>query len=290
MTLFTGVGVGTIAVIADTVSDSDTVDVTAVVPGVIVNPPSGGGGGTISIATIVISGTAFPNAKLTLLKDGSVSTTLIANPDGSFRITLNNLSFGNYQLSLFSEDPTGQKSAPQIINVPAFTTEPYVYSGIVLPPTLSSSSLLVEIGKSVSLFGYTASDSSVDFETTTGVSLGTVTAGSNGLYRFNLTANLPPAIYSIIAKASLNGSRSQSSQPIRLLFYKGNIPNDQIPEPPIQYATCVDYNNDRHVGLVDFSILLFWFGKSPVPSSIDCNGDKVINIIDFSILMYFWTG
>lgn len=287
--LLIGVTFGTYLVIADEVSDSEVLDVTAIVPGAVSDPGSGGGV-TAPIATVVLSGTAFPNAKLTLLKDGSISTTLIANPDGTFQITINNLNFGNYQFSIYSEDPTGQISATHVLNVSAFTSQPYVYSGIILPPTLSASGLLIKIGDIYSVFGYSAPGSTVTLLAPNGNGLGSAVADSIGLYRISLTANLAAGIYSLRATANLNGRTSLPSKPIQVLFYSSTLPPDQIPTPPPQFAQCVDYNKDRRVNLIDFSILLFWFGKSPIPPSVDCNSDAVIDIKDFSILMYFWTG
>lgn len=219
-----------------------------------------------------------------------VTTTLIANSDGTFQITINDLNYGNYQLSLFAEDPTGQVSSSYVVNVPAFSAQPYTYTGIVLPPTATASALLVEIGKNFSVFGYSAVNSSVEIQTTTGVSLGSAVAGSDGFYRVSITPNIASGLYTIRARASLNGFTSLPSKPIQVLFYKGNLPPDQVPPPPIQYASCVDYNKDKRTNLIDFSILLYWFGKNPPPASVDCNGDRIIDIKDFSILMYFWTG
>lgn len=280
---------GSAYVIAATVSDSHVLDITAIVPGAVVTPP-GGGTNVNPVATVVLSGNSFPSAKLTLLKDGIVFTSLIANPDGTFQITINNLNFGNYQFSLYAEDPSGQVSSSYVVNVPAFSAQPYTYSGIILPPTATASALLIQTGKSFNVFGYSASNSTVEIQTTTGQILATGTADANGFYRVDITANLAPGLYTIRARAFLNGSISLPSKPIQVLFYRGDLPPGQIPPPPIQYANCVDYNKDHRVNLIDFSILLFWFGKNPPPPSIDCNGDHVIDIKDFSILMYFWTG
>ena len=40
--------------------------------------------------------------------------------------------------------------------------------------------------------------------------------------------------------------------------------------------------------LVDFSILLYWWGK--YNPAVDLNQDGIVNLPDFSILMYYWTG
>lgn len=275
-------------VLAATVSDSHNLDISAVVPSA--NPPGGGSGsGTIgTVATVSLSGFSFPNAKLTLLKDGQVATTLIANADGTFQITINGLTFGNYQLSIFAEDPQGVVSNPHTINVAAFSPIPYSFSGIIIPPTINSSALVVKIGTNFNVYGYAAIGSSVGLEIPGVGFLGSAIADSTGFYRITATANGFAGTYSLRARATLGTVSSQFSRPIQVLFTNSDVPDQQV--PPTQYAMCVDYNHDQRVNLIDFSILLFWFGKVNPPSTVDCNGDRVIDIKDFSILMYFWTG
>lgn len=268
----------------------EDLDVTAVVAGA---PAPGGGGsssGSQTNATVVISGFSFPSAKLTLLKDGAVSTTLFANPDGTFQITINNLNFGNYQLSVYAEDPTGNISSPHTLNVAAFGTQPYVYSGIVLPPTLSVNPNLIQIRSSFKATGYSAPNSLVSVFTSDGQNLGSATAGSNGYYEVIAPGTLPAGVHSLRAQATLNGINSFYSRPVQILIYTGPTPPPGIPIPPAHLGLCVDYNKDRRVNLIDFSILLFWFGKTSPPDTIDCNDDGLIDLKDFSILMYFWTG
>lgn len=260
-------------------------------------PPGGGGGGSSGSttgATVVMTGWSFPNAKLTLLKDGSVATTLIANPDGSFQITLNGLSYGNYQLSIYAEDPKGILSSPHVINLLANSNQPYNFSNIIIPPTIFVSPTVVAIGDSYIVSGYAPANSTVSAEIPTLPTLGSATANAQGYYEISLAANLPPGLYGLRTKATFNGYTSLYSRPIMVNFYisEPGLPGEPpvIPPPPPQLGVCVDYNKDRRVNLVDFSILLFWFGKPAAPTTIDCNRDNVIDIKDFSILMYFWTG
>jgi uncharacterized membrane protein YgcG len=61
---------------------------------------------------------------------------------------------------------------------------------------------------------------------------------------------------------------------------------------PVVGAACVgaDFNHDKIVNSVDFSILLaFWKTKPPfVNSCVDINRDKAVNSVDFSILLSQW--
>ena len=55
-------------------------------------------------------------------------------------------------------------------------------------------------------------------------------------------------------------------------------------------ATCkgADLNHDGKVNLIDFSILLFYWGTNN--ACADQNHDGKVNLTDFSILLYNWTG
>ena len=50
-----------------------------------------------------------------------------------------------------------------------------------------------------------------------------------------------------------------------------------------------DFNNDRRVNLVDFSILAYWHKKKSLPAHLDLNNDGKIDLVEFSTLIYCWT-
>ena len=57
-------------------------------------------------------------------------------------------------------------------------------------------------------------------------------------------------------------------------------------------GTCIgaDFNGDRKVNSVDFSIMLaFWKTGAPFKNvCVDINTDKQVNSVDFSILLFQW--
>ncbi len=275
------------SVYAATISDVEVVDVTAIVSGQ--QTENGSTSGSAVSSSVVMQGNTFPNAKLILLKDGAVYTTLIANSDGGFNLSVNGLVFGNYQFSLYAQDKNGIESNPFTVNVPIFEVKTYSYRGIVLPPTIRASNLTIALGEEYYVEGYAAPGAVINLQIPGAQSLGTTTVDSNGYYKIVVTANLSAGLYQLRTKAQLNGVESLYSRPVQVLYYKG-VPGQQLPPPPPQLANCVDYNKDQRVNLIDFSILLFWLGKNNPPINIDCNRDTVIDIKDFSILMYFWTG
>lgn len=264
---------------------NDTVDVTAVVPS---SGGGGGGGGSGSIigSTVKLTGVSFPNAKLKLLKDGQVTTSLIANNDGTFSIIVNNLPGGAYQFAIYAEDNTGTTSSSYVVNVLVSGSQVYPFNEIIVPPTLNTNLTTIGQDQHLVMYGYGPAGSTILFSVPGSLDLGSTIADSTGFYQFELANNLPPGSYQVRARAQLGDRQSMYSKPVAITFYTGAI----VPPPPTQYKVCVDYNQDGRVNLVDFSILLFWFGKTDMPTRIDCNGDRLIDIKDFSILMYFWTG
>jgi uncharacterized membrane protein YgcG len=51
-----------------------------------------------------------------------------------------------------------------------------------------------------------------------------------------------------------------------------------------------DFNGDNRVDIVDFSIMLYYYGRSDTAAlRYDLNHDGVVDLPDVSILMYYWT-
>jgi hypothetical protein len=59
-----------------------------------------------------------------------------------------------------------------------------------------------------------------------------------------------------------------------------------------QASTPSDLNRDGFVNLIDFSILIFWWGTNGGDSDppADINGNGRVSLEDFSILLFNWTG
>lgn len=65
-----------------------------------------------------------------------------------------------------------------------------------------------------------------------------------------------------------------------------------LPKPEQRPDKCTevvaDLNCDTKVNLIDFSIMIYWYEKTP-PDEVDLYKDGKINISDFSIMAYYWT-
>lgn len=268
--------------VAQTVSDNENLDITAVVQSPNQNPP--GGVGSVPVGAVTLSGVTFPNAKITLLRDGQVTTTLFANTDGSFRILLNGLNLGIYQFAIFAEDRNGVQSAPYVINAVVLQLTGYNVQNIIIPPTITARPTQLSSGQTLTVFGYAPAGSSVLISIPGQPALANTLADQTGFYNSEIRASLSKGVYPFRSKATVGTITSPESRPVDVYI---DLPQ---PKPDPVIAACVDYNRDGRVNLIDFSILLFWFGKDSPPARIDCNHDTRIDIKDFSLLMYYWTG
>lgn len=247
---------------------------------------------TIYYTRVILEGKAYPESLVNILKDGQFLTSTRADSRGVFRVEIKNLASGTYTFGLWAEDKNGLKS-------PVFTITFYIapditttVSGMLLPPTITISKDIILRGEDLEISGQATPKSQVEISINSEITLKEIlkdsaTADSNGdwFYLFN-TSKLTKGIYKIQAKAiSETGLVSIYSD--KALFEVSLVPVP--PKRPVAGACPAgDLNKDGRVNLVDFSIMLYWWGKSN--ECADQNGDGIVNLIDFSIMLYWWTG
>ena len=258
-----------------------------------VNPPvisgSGGGGGYFSTgATVTFSGRAYPLSKVTILQDSVPVVVTVAGQDANFSASVSNLSAGNYNFSIYGEDSGGHRS--QSISFPLVVSANVTIdiSGVFIAPTISLDKTQVTRGDNIIIFGETIPNSNVVISVHSNPeTFHSVTTDKNGVYVYTLDTS-PLELGSHVAK-------SKTVLPDTASPY-GELANFIVGDKTVaqQQATCGagigDVNCDGSVGLIDYSILAFWYGKSNPPDNIDLNHDGQINLVDFSILAYYWTG
>ncbi len=272
------------------VAPNDVVTVTATV-----NPSasnSGGGGGTViggGIAiptTVIFSGTAYPYAQIHILRDGMPVLTVNADSNGIFSATLSGLPAGSFSFALFATDQSGTASSmltfPLILSSGARVT----IQNLFFPPTINVNPQNVQQGESVHIFGHSVQNSAVTLHLTyPGGSMNT-TAGTNSAGEYSFLINTRTGTlgtYSATTEAVRNIPNNPKSQTV--FFTVG----PSLPQNLICNTVLADINCDGKVNISDFSILLFWYGKTNPPAKVDLNHDGVVTIPDFSILLYYWT-
>ena len=264
-------------------------EVSATPNGVVIPPPPPGGGGGGSQGSINISGTAYPNAPVTVLRDSNIVSIVNANTSGNFSVTLNNQPTGTYTYTLYATDQNGIRSPSlgfeQVISKNVIST----VSGLIIAPTIQQSLVSVKQGDMVTFSGYSAPNVSVTL-TFSGKSAFTRLTNSNasGLYSYSLsTSDLQKGEYFVNSYSLVNFVNSPLSFSLRFI-----VGDQTVVPPPTGDCRRSDLNCDGRVDLVDFSILLyFWeepdFTRNP-RADIDKSGD--IGLRDLSIMLYDWTG
>ena len=268
---------------------ASTVDisVTANVAGTTPPPPPPDGSGGVSMIVpgkVIIKGRAYPNAFLTLLKNGKVAATFFAEDSGLFEQKLNGVPAGVYTFGIFAEDTEGRKSVTLSFTVSILAKMTTTISGIFISPTISLTPTQVQKGDSVDIYGQAFPESQVNIFVSSPKEIVEETmATSKGKWVFELsTANLEAIEHHARAKALCNGGeQSPFSQTLSFL----------VLPPGALVCQGADLNFDSKVNIIDFSILLyFWEQTRPANACADINFDGIVNIVDFSIMMYQWTG
>ena len=244
-------------------------------------PPSGGGGWIPPRETkVVIKGKAYPQAQLTLLQDGKVVTTEKADDLANFKIEIKDIAPGIWTFSLWAEDKKARKSITLSYTVSIQKNMITTISGIFLPPTVELSKVNLKKGEELDISGQTAPQSQVFTHIESSELVKTATSTEEGDWEVEVdTGILEEGTHTTRAKAKTSDGLESSFSQV-LAFYIG----EKVPGVVLS----ADLNQDGKVNLIDFSILLYWWGKEN--SSVDLNQDGKVNLPDFSIMLYYWTG
>jgi hypothetical protein len=257
----------------------------------VVTPPGGGGGGggggaTVSGGAVEVSGMAYPNTKVTLIKDGSIVSTTVADPGATFRMNASNLPAGSYVFGVYAEDTNGFKSPTYSFPVTVTTDVTVTIDNIFLAPTIGVDSSQVKQGDPIGIFGTTAPNAEVTLHVHSLQDFtNKVTASSVGKWfkQFD-TSVLELGSHITYSRSARNDQITDQSNTVSFTVGDTTIKNDQ------KYKRS-DLNNDGKVNIIDFSMLLYyWRKKPPTTSKADIDKSGIVDIKDLSIMLYDWTG
>lgn len=254
------------------------------------NIDRGSGGDYYSppVTVIVFSGRAYPKSTVTLLKDGQIATTAIADFNANFQISISNFFGGNYIFSLYSEDKDNQRSNVLTYPTGVVTGATTSISNIFISPTIAVDKSEVKQGSDIIVSGQSAPQADIIILITYDKGkefFVKVISNKDGTYSYNFNTLLfKQGNYSVKTKALINNQlESDWSYPID---FKIGIKNIFVKQAVI----IGDFNKDGRVNLVDFSIIAYWYKRPFLPTDIDLSSNGQIDIVDFSIIAYYWTG
>lgn len=264
-----------------------------------VSASSGGGGGgggatpppVVLETTVVISGRAYPGSNVTILKDGQIVASTVADPAANFRVSVSGLSGGNYIFGIYSEDEQGRRSS--LLTFPATISAGVTIemSNLFIAPTIALDKSEVKHGDNISIFGQSVPNSEVTIAINSEQQIFKQTnSDSDGTYLYNFdTSQIEKGQHSAKSKSTIGGAISTFGQSMSFLVGTKNV---ELTENNFLKG---DLNNDQRVNLVDFSIGAYWYKRqlSDIfkPTEIErLNGDGKIDLVDFSIMAFYWTG
>jgi hypothetical protein len=237
------------------------------------------------VGTLRISGFASPGLFITFSEGGTVIGTTVANPNGTFIQSFPGISPVVHTIVIFGTDPLNRVTSSTTIEV---FTRPYEITsvaGIILPPTLSLNKSTIFRGEQLVVSGSSVpgfkvivfSEPPVRTYETTGLEDGNFSVTLSDTSQLELGDH---KVYALVQDTY--GSQSLFSV---TLFFKVVEEQTSPPGPPCDIAKA-DLNCDLTVNLIDFSILLYYWGTNSPQA--DINKDGNVNLIDFSIMMFYW--
>ncbi len=248
----------------------------------------GGGGGSDRAQNeteISVVGLAYPGRTINILLDTEAVGSVRTSDSGRFEFTTE-ASPGTATMGFWSTDSANTRSIT--FNTTFDVTQGAItnITGVILPPTIRISNPNVNPGDIVPVSGTSIPLAIVELHLNNSEKVFTATSSNNGSWTLNLnTSELRVAEHTLRAR-SISGTpplTSQSSFSSALQLFIGV--DGQVTTPS-------DLNRDGKINLIDFSILIFWWGTAGGNSDpkSDINGNGRVGIEDFSILLFNWTG
>lgn len=244
------------------------------------------------ICSLRVSGFGSPGMFITFTEGGNTIGSTVATPTGSFSQNFPGLSPGEHTFLLYGIDVNNLVTPTVVIKDVLLAPHVLVIvQNVLMPPTLAIDKDAIQRGQTINISGMgTPNHTALLFTEPPLNSFDTIVdASGNFNYLFSDTSSLEYGdhdIFSILQNST--GSQSHQSQ---MLFFRVNSGGN---EPPPGGTSCdvtrgnLNCETDNVVNLVDFSILLYYWGSNSAVA--DINKDGNVNLIDFSIMMYYWQG
>lgn len=254
---------------------------------------SGGGGSSntggrddeLGETQVSISGKAAPNSTVTILADGVSVGTVRTNSRGEFLFNVTS-DPGTTSFGFWVSDSVGTKSLT--ISTTFDVTQGAVTSlnGILIPPTIRASKTTVNPGETITLSGQTVPNTNVEVVLDNNQRTLTALSDASGNWSVDLnTGTISISTHTVKARFTTGTGALKTESPYGTALslavgVEGKATSNS------------DLNRDGKVNLIDFSILIFWWGTAGGNSNppADINQNAKVGLEDFSILLFNWTG
>ncbi|PIP30852.1 hypothetical protein COX25_02510 [bacterium (Candidatus Howlettbacteria) CG23_combo_of_CG06-09_8_20_14_all_37_9] len=241
-----------------------------------------------NVGTLKVTGYAAPGLFMTFSENGTIIGTTTASSVGTFSQIFPGIDPLQHTIIIFGTDSVNRTTSPVTIEVFTRVRELTIVSGVLMPPTVSIDKELIAQGESLTVSGmgvpghmiivYTQPVPDESYQ---------VAPELNGAwsYTINDTSSFEIGVHSVWAvDQDIFGGQSLYSHTLTFRVTQALPPN---PGPPCDISKG-DLSCDTLVNIVDFSILLYYWGTNNSVADISADGN--INLIDFSVMMFYWQG
>jgi hypothetical protein len=245
---------------------------------------------TLTNPDLYLAGLAYPLSEVYILKDSKIEKRVKANNNAEFNSEFGGLNEGVYTFGVKANDSDGIESAINNITFWIKKGTKTNVSDIFLPPTISLNKYQVSQNESIKVFGQSIPLGKIEvwfypdsIRTPSLLNAQKSNGESDSTGRWTVlvdTNGKDLGKYNIKARTIISSSRlSDFSKTLNCTIGEGGG------ETNCQRS---DLNKDKKINLIDFSILLYNWGKTGPMG--DINQDGKVNLVDFSLMMYCWTG
>lgn len=249
---------------------------------------SGGSGGSttdLGDTQISITGRGFPGQTVHVILDAREVGTVRADGTGRFDFATD-ASPGTVSMGFWSLDANRNRSITY--NTTFDVTQGAItnVNSVLIPPTLVADKTTINPGDTIIFSGQTIPNTKVEVHIDASAKILTTTSGQNGQWT--------------VAYVTTGLSAKEHTARARFILGSGTLTTESSFSTTLQLfvgvegkaATPSDLNRDGGINLIDFSILIFWWGTPGGNSDpkADISGNGKVGLEDFSILLFNWTG
>lgn len=238
-------------------------------------------------AQLQISGLAGPYSYV-IFNEGLVTLgTAYTAPNGIYSRYFSGIPGGTHSMSFYGIDQQNRNTSTISVDINTPIYQRTTLTDQLLSPTIQVDDVVIDPGDPIYATGSAAPNTTISVFTDSPLRSYATTASSSGYWSYTITdsGSYSPGDYRIYTLAQTGGGIQSIFSPA-IQFTIGVAGGVGGGGSACGDITQGDLNCDASVNLIDFSILMYWWGTAS--QEADINLDSSVSLIDFSIMMYYW--
>ena len=236
-------------------------------------------------AELQISGLAAPYTYV-IINDGSVVLgTAYTGLDGYYSRLFTGIPGGTHSMSFYGIDQDNRNTSTISVDIDTPEYQRTTLTDQLLSPTLQVNDISITPGEAIYATGSAAPNTTINIFTDSPLRSYTTTASSSGEWSYTISdsGNYSPGDYRLYTMAQTAIGIQSIFSPAIMFTISGTQGTGGTACGDISEG---DLNCDSSINLVDFSILMYYWGTDSEAADISLDG--VVDLTDFSIMMYYW--